>query len=157
MANKRKQKCGMCQGGGALQSSEGGHVYPCGACGGSGEVERPQVGPQDYVFNYAIPTPAQEVSIPVQILSYDFLLKWLVADGSGVDTVMVKDNRGYQWMNEPINLDNWAGSAQWPFPMQPNVFLAKNSALTITVNGVAGDAGQIVLRGINLEDPPAAA
>ena len=70
------------------------------------------------------------------ILSYDFLLKWLVAASATLsDQVMLTDNTGYQWMNTPVQLANWAGSGQLPFPLQPNLLLKKNTTIAITVYG----------------------
>jgi hypothetical protein len=152
---KHQMKCANCKGAGAMQSQ--GQVYPCGPCGGSGATNRPEVGPQDYVFEYTIPSSGT-VTIPaLSILSYDFLLKWLVAyTATPTDQIVVTDNNGYHWMNAPVQIQNWAGTGSLPFPLQPNLLLKKNTTITITVTGTDGDTGEIVLKGINLWDAPPA-
>ena len=156
MADKSKCHCPNCQGSGHLQTDSG-QVFPCATCEGSGKTSRPEVSPFDYVYDYVIPASGQ-IAIAVQILSFDFLLKWLLGySATPTDKVQVTDNNGRQWSNAPIQLQNFAGSAQLPFPVQPNWLQAKNTTLTITVTGTPGHTGEIVLRGINLGDAPAAA
>jgi hypothetical protein len=139
-----------------MQTAQG-QVYPCGPCGGSGATNRPVVGPQDYVFEYTIPSSGT-VTIPaLTILSYDFLLKWLVAyTDTPTDKLVLTDNTGYTWMNAPVQIQNWAGTGSLPFPQQPNLLLKKNTTITITVTGTDGDTGEIVLKGTNLADAPPA-
>lgn len=150
-----KTRCPKCHGSGAL--SYNGQVNACGQCGGAGSVSRQEISPFDYVFEYTIGA-AGTASISVQILSYDFLLKWLVAyTATPTDKLQVQDNNQLYWSNAPLQLQNFAGSAQLPFPVQPNVVLEKNTILTINLTGTNGDTGEIVFRGINLSDQPAAA
>ena len=154
---KHEMKCTNCNSTGSMQTQQG-QVFPCGQCQGTGAVNRPEVGPQDYVFEYTIPAGATQVQVPaLTILSYDFLLRWLVAASATLsDQVMLTDNTGYQWMNTPVQLANWAGSGQLPFPLQPNLLLKKNTTIAITVYGAPGHSGEIALKGINLADVPAA-
>ncbi len=148
---KDQQQCKMCNGWGHVQAQNG-QMMPCANCQGSGASNRPEVGPQDYVFDYTIPAGQTQVVIPaLTILSYDFLVKWLVANTTTpTDKITLQDNTGYQWMNAPVQLANWAGTGSLPFPLQPNLLLKKNTTITITVFGTAADTGEIVLKGINL-------
>jgi hypothetical protein len=150
---KHEVQCRNCKGGGSMKDTQSGQIYPCGACGGSGAVNRPEVGPQDYVFEMVIPTGQTQAVVTKTILSYDFLAKWLVFVASdAADQVLVKDNTGYQWQDQPIQLQNWAGTGSLPFPLQPNVLIVKNATISITMTGTAGDTAEICLRGINLAD-----
>lgn len=148
---RHKLPCRQCQSSGAMQASNG-QVYPCSKCGGTGQVNRREVSPYDYVFEYTIPAGGS-TPVTITILSYDFLAKWLVAySATPTDKIQVTDNNGRQWSNAPQQLQNFAGSAQLPFPLQPNLTLTKNTNLTITVSGTPGHTGEIVIRGINLAD-----
>jgi hypothetical protein len=138
--------------------ARGGQIYPCSACQGSGAVKRAEVGPQDYVFELVVPAGATSTQETITILSYDFLLKWLVAfTATPTDTLQVKDNTGYVWSNVPLQVQNFAGTGPLPFPQQPNLLLVKNSTITITYNGAAGHSCELVFRGIALWDTPAPA
>ena len=149
---KHEMPCRMCQGSGLVTTGNG-QVHSCGPCMGSGAVSRPERGPQDYVFEYTIPASGTITLPPLTILSWDFLLKWLVAySATPTDQIVIKDNSGYTWMNGPVQLQNWAGSGQLPFPVQPNLLLVKNTTLTITMSGTTGHTGEIVLKGISLLD-----
>ena len=146
---KHKVTCKSCHGSGSLQTANG-QIMGCAACQGTGQQNRAEVSPFDYVFEYTVPASGS-VAISVQILSYDFLLKWLIAyTATPTDKIQVQDNNGVVWSNAPLQIQNFAGSAQLPFPLQPNLTLLKNTILTMTITGTAADTGEIVLRGINL-------
>jgi len=156
---KHQMNCRSCAGGGALKDQQTGQIYPCGACQGSGSVNRPEVGPQDYVFEYLIPAGQSQMQIPaLTILSYDFLLKWMVAyTATPTDQFQIKDNTGYVWSNAPLQIQNGWGTGPLPFPVQPNLLLAKNTTITITITAAAGHSGELVFKGVSLADVPAAA
>ena len=154
---KHEVVCRNCSGQGSMVA-RGGQIYPCSACQGSGAVKRAEVGPQDYVFELVVPAGATSTQETITILSYDFLLKWLVAfTATPTDTLQVKDNTGYVWSNVPLQVQNFAGTGPLPFPQQPNLLLVKNSTITITYNGAAGHSCELVFRGIALWDTPAPA
>jgi hypothetical protein len=148
---RHKLPCKQCNTSGAVQSPSG-QIYTCSNCGGTGQIDRREISPWDLVFEYTIPAGGS-VPVSVTILDFDVLAKWLVAyTATPTDKVLVTDNNGRQWGNAPQQLQNFAGSGQLPFPLQPNLLLARNTNLTITVTGTSGHTGEIVIRGIKLAD-----
>ncbi len=133
----------------------GGRMQVCPLCEGRGNVlEQPIRVPYDYpvggvVGALGVLTPTLQIQQDA-----DFEWVWTVATRTAAGlTVQVEDAAtGRRLMSAPINIDNFAGTAQLPFPLVEPYIVARTSNLNWTFTDTSGapNTVQLVLRGYKL-------
>ena len=147
--------CPSCRGNGVLTANFG-QKQVCPNCGGTGQ-KSPQVirVPFDYAFPNAVLTANQlGLNDPMQFdQDADFEHIWWVASSTGTYSVLIRDtSTGRVFSNNPVNGENFAGSAAFPFPLvEPYVWARAGSVIaTFNDRSGAGNTVQLVMRGYKL-------
>ncbi len=149
------QACPSCRGLGVLRNSMGRNEV-CPNCGGSGAKEPPVVRvPFDYAFAPAVLAASQQgLQNALQLDSEaDFEHLWTVASSTGLYSVQITDrSMGRVLSNAAINGENFAGTAQLPFPFVEPYRWTKSGTILATFNdrSGAGNTVQLVFRGYKL-------
>jgi hypothetical protein len=149
------QKCQMCNGGGKVQYA-GGNVATCPVCNGSG-AQPGEATPYfyDYVFDAVVPLNGV-FSVTKQLATDSgFECIFFVASRtSALLTIQVIDSsRGSQSLSDnPVNIDNWAGTAQNPFPLVYAYYFPPGTSITMKFTDTSGaqNTVEVVMRGHKL-------
>ena len=148
-------QCPSCKGYGVVNNARG-QAQQCPNCGGAG-VKPPAVirVPFDYAFTTAVLTANQQGLQDPLVFDFDadFEWVWTVASSTGIFSVLITDRTANrQLANNPINGENFAGTAQLPFPLvEPYLFARATTALaTLNDRSGAGNTVQLVFRGFKL-------
>jgi len=133
-----------------------GQAQVCPNCGGTGQ-KPPAVlrVPFDYAFPSAVLTANQQgLQDPMTFdFDADFEHVWTVANSTGLFSVQLTDRTANrQLSNAAINGENYAGTAQVPFPLvEPYVWARSTTALAVfNDRSGSGNTVQLVFRGFKL-------
>lgn len=153
MATKQ-QACNSCKGGGVLQGNKGYQVCP--NCGGSGTKDQQVLRVlYDYVFPAVVLTAGQvglQQTLKID-QSADFEWIWIVSSQTGLYSVQLTDNStGRTLSSDFVNNENFAGTAQLPFPLVEPYLLARSGSISGAFNDRSGEGNtvQLVLKGYKL-------
>lgn len=153
MSNGSQKVCPSCQGRGQQMVAGGGRVQ-CPNCGGTGANQQVFRVPFDYVWPSIVLTALQNLPATLQIdQDSDFEWIWVVADQTGAWKIQVRDgSTGRTLSNNAVNNDNYAGTAQLPFPLVEPYLIARSTVMTASVTDLsnAGNTVQLVFRGYKL-------
>jgi hypothetical protein len=147
--------CKGCAGRGLVSANGGRNTQACPLCGGTGQNQQVFRVPFDYVWP-AIALTANQVNLTATLqvdFDSDFEWIWIVSDQTGSWSVTTYDNStGRQLQNNPINNDNFAGTAQLPFPLVEPYLLARSSSMRGVFNDLSGNTNnvQLVFKGYKL-------
>lgn len=150
----QSQVCPACQGRRILSSSSG-QAQVCPLCQGKGTVQpEPLRVPFDYTVDVVVPLNGQG-SATLQInQDADFEWIWIVSTQTNAAlTVVVTDNgTGRKLMSNPINIANFAGTAQLPFPLVEPFILPRSTSYLFQFQDSSGaqNTVEVVLRGYKL-------
>jgi hypothetical protein len=140
---------------GVVMNSKG-QAQVCPNCGGTG-AKSPAVirVPFDYAFPSAVLTANQQGFQNPLVFDYDadFEQVWWTASSTGLYSVQITDrSANRQLSNAPVNGENFAGTAQVPFPLvEPYVWARSSAALGVfNDRSGAGNTVQLVMRGYKL-------
>lgn len=146
--------CPSCSGKGTLPMRNGANQV-CPNCGGTGQKQQVLRVPYDYVFDTAVLTALQQgLAVPLRFeYDADFEHIWTVSSQTGIYSVQIKDgstNRALS--NNPVNGENFAGTAALPWPLVEPYVWARSSTVIATFNdrSNAGNDVQLVFRGYKL-------
>jgi hypothetical protein len=110
--------------------------------------------PFEYVVNAVVPLNG---NVPVSLqIQQDADFEWVFRIASRTDprlTVDVSDGAtGRKYTLAPVNIDNFAGSAQLPFPLVEPFIIARATSITFTFTDSSGaqNTVQLVLSGYKL-------
>ena len=111
--------------------------------------------PFDYVVNATVPANSTGFPVSLQIQQdADFEIVFLVGTHtSPLADVNVQDGAtGRSFMSAPVNVDNYFGTAQLPFPLVEPYIIARSSSINFTFRDTSGAQNmiQLVLRGYKL-------
>jgi hypothetical protein len=154
MSNGSTKTCNGCQGRGIL-SGQGGRPFQCPNCGGTGVNQQVFRVPFDYVWPSIVLTALQK-GLPATLQidqDSDFEWIWVVGDRTGAYSIQLRDgSTGRTLSNNAVNDDNFAGTAQLPFPLVEPYLIARSTVMTASVNDLsnAGNTIQLVFRGYKL-------
>ncbi len=111
--------------------------------------------PFDYVINAVV--PANSTGFPVSLqIQQDADFEWVFTVGtrtSPLADVDIKDGATGRSLNSaPVNVDNFMGTAQLPFPLVEPYIIARSTAINFTFRdtSAAQNTIQLVLRGYKL-------
>jgi len=153
MSNGSAKTCPSCQGRGILAGA-GGRPWQCPNCGGTGVNQQVFRVPFDYVWPSIVLTALQNLPATLQIdQDSDFEWIWVVADQTGSWKIQVRDgSTGRTLSNNAVNNDNYAGTAQLPFPLVEPYLIARSTVMTASVTDLsnAGNTIQLVFKGYKL-------
>ncbi len=148
--------CPACKGGRLIGNpAAGGAMQVCPLCNGSGNVlQQPFRVPFDYVVGGVVPALGQLTpSLQIQ-QDADFEWVWTVVTRTAAGlTVQVEDAAtGRRLMSAAVNVDNFAGTAQLPFPLVEPYIVARSSNLNWIFTDTSGapNTVQLVLKGYKL-------
>ena len=111
--------------------------------------------PFDYVVNAVVPanSPGFPVSLQIQ-QDADFEIVFLAGSRTSplADVAMSDGATGRSFSNAPVNVDNFFGTAQLPFPLVEPYIVARSSSLNFSFRdtSAAQNTIQLVLRGYKL-------
>ena len=148
--------CPACQGRGVLANPSARQMQVCPLCGGTGQKQQqPFMVPYWYVLPNAVLTALQTGINVTQTTDQDadFEWIWIMANSTGIYSVQLTDpSTGRQLSNAPVNGENFAGTAQLPFPLVEPYVWARATVIKATFNdrSNAGNTVQIVLGGYKL-------
>lgn len=157
LANGNAKLCPSCRGGGTLRTQRGDNQV-CPNCSGDGVIQlQPIRVPFDLVLPNAILTANQQ-GVPVsQQVDQDADFEWVftVANSTGLFSVAINDPSTGRTLNTTgafVNGENFAGTAQLPFPLVEPYVWARSSIVKATFNDRSGGGNtvQLVLRGFKL-------
>lgn len=146
--------CPSCSGRGVLPMRNGQNQV-CPNCGGTGQKQQALRVPFDYVFNTASLTADQQ-GLPVPLVfdyDADFEHIWTVANSTGLYSVQLTDRSTNRVLsNNPVNGENFAGTAALPWPLvEPYVWARASTAVaSFSDRSGASNAVQLVFRGFKL-------
>jgi hypothetical protein len=149
------QACPSCRGGGVLRNAFGQNQV-CPNCGGTGTKGQQVIRvPFDYAFPNAVLTASQQgLQDPMQFdQDADFEQIWWVSSQTGIYSVSIRDgSTGRVFSNNPVNGENFAGTAAFPFPLVEPYIWARAGTVIATFNdrSAAGNTVQLVMRGYKL-------
>lgn len=111
--------------------------------------------PFDYVVNAVVPLNSTGFPVSLQIQQdADFEIVFLVGTRTDAraDVAMSDGATGRSFSNAPVNVDNFFGTAQLPFPLVEPYIVARSTALNFTFRDTSGAQNtiQVVLRGYKL-------
>lgn len=111
--------------------------------------------PFDYVVNAVVPGASTGFPVSLQIQQdADFEIVFLVGSRTSAlaDVAMSDGATGRSFSNAPVNVDNFFGTAQLPFPLVEPYVIARSSSLNFTFRDTSGVTNtiQLVLRGYKL-------
>jgi hypothetical protein len=129
----------------------------CPNCGGSGTQDQ-QVLRVFFDYVFPLTTIVAALGQAQQLLkidqSSDFEWIWIVSSSLGLYSVQLTDNStGRTLSSDFVDSENFAGTAQLPFPLVEPYLLARSGSVSATFtdrSGVASNAIQLVLRGYKL-------
>lgn len=148
--------CPSCGGKGTLPAPVRNVNQVCPNCGGSGTLQPPVIRvPYDVVIPNVVLTALQAGVIGQQQLDQDadFEWVWTVSSQTGIYSVLPFDpSTGRQFATAAVNGENFAGTAQLPFPLVEPYIWARSSLVKMTFNdrSNSGNTIQMVLRGYKL-------
>lgn len=151
---QNSKQCNSCNGKGVLPT-RGGMNQICPNCGGSGQKQGVLRVPFDYVFNTAALTGSQQgLGVPLTFdYDADFEHIWTVANSTGLYSVTIQDRSTNRTLsNNPVNGENFAGTAALPWPLVEPYVWARASTALATFNDRSGSTNsvQLVFRGFKL-------
>ncbi len=111
--------------------------------------------PFDYVVNAVVPLNSTGFPVSLQIQQdADFEIVFLVGTRTSplADVAMSDGATGRSFSNNPVNVDNFFGTAQLPFPLVEPYIVARSTSLNFTFRDTSGAQNtiQLVLRGYKL-------
>ncbi len=148
--------CPSCKGKGVLPAPQRNQNQVCPNCNGTGAIQLPPIRvPFDLVLPNAVLTALQAGVISNQQIDQDsdFEWVWTVANSTGTFSVLLTDtSTGRLLSNANVNGENFAGTAQLPFPLVEPYIWARSSLVkaSFTDRSNAGNTVQLVLRGYKL-------
>lgn len=150
------QQCPSCRGRGVLPTRSGNQVCP--NCKGTGVIEQQPIRvPFDLVLPNAVLTALQQGVPQQQQVDQDADFEWVftVANSTGLFSVQLTDpstGRTLNSANTPVNGENFAGTAQNPFPLVEPYVWPRSGVVKALFNdrSNAGNTIQLVLRGYKL-------
>ncbi|HLW53245.1 MAG TPA: hypothetical protein VKW06_10420 [Candidatus Angelobacter sp.] len=148
--------CPACGGKGVLPNPQRNAMQICPNCNGAGTLQLPPIRvPFDVVLPNAVLTALQAGVVAQQQLDQDadFEWVWTVANSTGIFSVtMVDPSTGRQLSTAAVNGENFAGTAQLPFPLVEPYVWARSSLVKATFNDRSNgnNTVQLVLRGFKL-------
>lgn len=110
--------------------------------------------PFEYVVNAVVPANGN-VSVSIQV-QQDADVEWVFRIASRTDprvTIDVSDGAtGRKYTSAPVNIDNYAGTAQLPFPLVEPFIIARATSLNFTFADSSGaqNTVQFVVSGYKL-------
>lgn len=140
---------------GALPTQQG-KWQICPTCNGTTVVvQQPIRVPYDYVLPNAVLTALQAGVTSQQQIDQDsdFEAVWIVANSTGTYSVQITDpSTGRPLSNANVNGENFAGTAQLPFPLVEPYVWARSSIIkaSFTDRSNGGNTIQLVIRGFKL-------
>lgn len=146
--------CPSCSGKGVMPTRQGTNQV-CPNCGGTGQKQVALRVPFDYVFNTAsLAANQQNLAVPLTFdYDADFEHIWTVANSTGLYSVQVTDRSTNRVLsNNPVNGENYAGTAALPWPLVEPYVWARASTVLASFNdrSAATNAVQLVFRGYKL-------
>jgi len=147
--------CPSCGGKGAMRTGRGDNQI-CPNCKGQGVIEQQPIRvPYDLVLPNAVLTALQAGVIVTQQIDQDADFEWVftVANSTGLFSVQLTDpSTGRVLSTANVNGENFAGTAQLPFPLVEPYTWARSSIVkaSFTDRSNAGNTVQLVLRGYKL-------
>jgi hypothetical protein len=158
MANGQttQQTCQACRGQGVLNNPGQRTMQVCPVCGGDGvKQQSPFRVPFWYVLPNAVLTGNQSGLVVTQTIDQDadFEWIWIISSQTGTWSVTIRDpSTGRDMSNNPINSENFAGTAQLPFPLIEPYVWARATSIKATFNDRSGNSNtvQLVLGGYKL-------
>lgn len=111
--------------------------------------------PFDYVVNAVVPANSNGFNVSLQIQQdADFEIVFLTGSHTSplADVAMQDGATGRNFSNAPVNVDNFFGTAQLPFPLVEPYIIARSSSVNFTFRDTSGAQNtiQLVLRGYKL-------
>jgi hypothetical protein len=111
--------------------------------------------PFDYVVNAVVPANSTGFPVSLQIQQdADFEIIFLCGTRTSplADVAMSDGATGRSFSNLPVNVDNFFGTAQLPFPLVEPYIVARSTSLNFTFRdtSAAQNTIQLVLRGYKL-------
>jgi hypothetical protein len=111
--------------------------------------------PFDYVVNAIVPLNSTGFNVSLQIQQdADFELVFLVGTRTSplADVTMSDGATGRSFMSGPVNVDNFFGTAQLPFPLVEPYIVARSTSVNFQFRDTSGSQNtiQVVLRGYKL-------
>lgn len=111
--------------------------------------------PFDYVVNAVVPLNSTGFQVSLQIQQdADFEIVFIVGTRTDAraDVTMQDGATGRSFMNAPVNVDNFFGTAQLPFPLVEPYIIARSTSVNFTFRDTSGAQNtiQLVLRGYKL-------
>lgn len=154
MAQAATQTCPACRGRAVLNNARG-QAQVCPVCGGTGSAaSNPYRIPFDYPFNAVIAAGFGTTTVTLTIdQDSDFEHIFWVANGSGLFNVQISDtSTGRKLSNVPINGENFAGTAQNPFPLIEPYIWARSASVSAVFVDRSGNANtiQLTMKGYKL-------
>jgi len=155
--------CPACGGRRMVANAQTGSAEACPICQGAGAV-RQDVDPWffDYVFDGIVnPTGLAAGSSPAlpitKQLATDSAFEWLFIVASFTSALlnvqMLDSSRSSQPLSDaPVNINNWAGTAQQPFPLVFAYYFPPGTSVTLKFLDSSGAANtvEVVMRGHKL-------
>src|SRR5690242_4494860 len=124
--------CPSCRGAGVVATQRGTKQL-CPNCGGSGTKEAPVIRvPYDLVLPNAVLTANQQGILVNQQVDQDADFEWIwtVSSQTGLYSVTLVDpSTGRNLSTAPVNGENFAGTAQLPFPLVEPYIWARSSVV----------------------------
>lgn len=111
--------------------------------------------PFDYVINAIVPANSQGFAVSLQV-QQDADFEWIFTVGTRTDPradVAISDGAtGRSLTSAPVNVDNFFGTAQLPFPLVEPYIIARSTAINFSFRdtSAAQNTIQLVLRGYKL-------
>jgi len=111
--------------------------------------------PFDYVVNAIVPANSAGFAVSLQIQQdADFEIVFLVGTRTSplADVQMSDGATGRSFSNAPVNVDNFFGTAQLPFPLVEPYIIARSTSVNFTFRdtSAAQNTIQVVLKGYKL-------
>lgn len=148
--------CPACAGRGVLPNPAARQMQVCPLCNGAGiKQQQPFRVPFDYVLPNAVLIANQVGVVVSQQIDQDSDMEviWIVSNQTGLYSVTLRDpSTGRDMSTAPVNGENFAGTAQLPFPLVEPYVWARTSTIKATFNdrSGAGNTIQLVLKGYKL-------
>lgn len=111
--------------------------------------------PFDYVVNAVVPLNSTGFPVSLQIQQdADFEIVFIVGSRTSplADVQMSDGATGRSFSNAPVNVDNFFGTAQLPFPLVEPYIIARSTSVNFSFRDTSGAQNtiQVVLRGYKL-------
>lgn len=155
MNNGALKVCRGCSGRGQMRTPDNRMWQQCPSCGGSGQNQQVFRVPFDYVWPSIVLT-ALQANVPATLQidqDSDFEWIWIAGDRTGAYRIQLRDgSTGRTLSNNKVNDDNFAGTAQLPFPLVEPYLIARSTSMTANVDDLsnAGNTIQLVFKGYKL-------